>query len=202
MQTEEFLKALASKEAVPGGGGVSALMGSLAAALCSMVGNLTTGKKKYAEFEPAIQEILKKAEASRNRLYDLIEEDAKAFKPLAEAYAIPKDDPTRSSVMEKALKNACVPPMDMMEETLRIVDLIEELAEKGSRLAVSDVGVAAAAAKAAMEGAIMNVIINCNSMEDSMYAAVMAGHAVEMLREGQDRCDAVYNYVFDTLTRN
>jgi len=85
-----FLDELASSAPVPGGGGASAACGALAAALASMVANLTTGKKKYAQYEDDIQRILREAEAKRKELVSLADADAEAFAPLAKAYSLPK----------------------------------------------------------------------------------------------------------------
>ncbi|MBR0094824.1 MAG: cyclodeaminase/cyclohydrolase family protein, partial [Synergistaceae bacterium] len=104
---ERFSELLAEKLPTPGGGGAAAYVGALSAALCSMVGNFTLGKKKYAEFEEDVKEILLKAERLRLRLLSLVDEDAQAFSPLAEAYALPKDAPRRDEILEKALLNAC-----------------------------------------------------------------------------------------------
>ena len=199
MQTESFLNELASKEPVPGGGGASALVGAVGAALCSMVGNLTAGKKKYAEYEDDIRRILAEAEVRRTALFALIEADAAAFRPLAEAYGIPKDDPTRDERMEEALLRACEPPMAMMRETFAVVKLAEELAHKGSRLAVSDVGVAAAACRCALQGAIMNVYINTKAMKNRDAAEKIDAEATRLLAEGTAACDAVYATVTDEL---
>ena len=84
----EFTELSASKAPVPGGGGVSALAGSLAAALAEMVTNLTTGKKKYIQYEMEIQDIMKETEILRTNLLDCINKDAEAFAPLAEAYGM------------------------------------------------------------------------------------------------------------------
>lgn len=199
MENAQFLDALASKDPTPGGGGASAFMGALAACLCSMVGNLTTGKKKYAEYEEDIQKILKESNLRKENLYALIEEDAKAFLPLSKAYAIPKEDPNRDAVMEKALVDACMPPLKMMRETYAVIDLIERLEVEGTRLAVSDVGVAATAARAALEGAIMNVIINVNSMKDRNVAQSLEKEARTLLEDGVKRCDIVYKKVMEAL---
>ena len=87
----EFVEALYSKAAVPGGGGAAALVGAVGTALAGMVGNLTTGKKKYAEFEEDIQRILKEAQALQDRLLAMIDEDAENFLPLSKAYGLPKE---------------------------------------------------------------------------------------------------------------
>ncbi|MBP5303483.1 MAG: cyclodeaminase/cyclohydrolase family protein [Clostridia bacterium] len=196
---EVFLEKLASKEPVPGGGGVSALVGALSAALCSMVGNLTTGKPKYADYEQEIQEILQKAEKKRATLLQLIEEDAKAFAPLARAYGIPKDDPSRETVMEEALEIACQPPLAIMREVYETIDWMETLETKGSKLAISDVGVAAACGRAALEGAIMNVKINTKSMKNRELAEKINWEADFLLKDGQKRCDALYTRVTEVL---
>ena len=93
-----FIENLSSVAPVPGGGGAAALMGGVASALCSMVANLTTGKKKYIDYEEDIQDVLKKTKILNDEILELIEEDAKAFEPLSKAYSIPKDDPTRDEV--------------------------------------------------------------------------------------------------------
>ncbi|MDY6433024.1 MAG: cyclodeaminase/cyclohydrolase family protein, partial [Synergistales bacterium] len=150
---ENFSELLAAKISVPGGGGAAALVGALGAALCSMAGNFTLGKKKYAEFEEDIKKILTKAEKIRLRLLELVNEDAEAFTPLAEAYAIPKDDPERGEILEKALLNACKAPLEMIEQCAEVINLLEEMLTKGSRLLISDVGCGALLSRAAMESA-------------------------------------------------
>ena len=93
-----FAEALASKASVPGGG-AAAMAGALGIALCSMVGNFTTGKKKFAAVEEDVQRMLAEGEALRIRLLELVDADAEAFEPLSRAYSIPKDDPTRPQIM-------------------------------------------------------------------------------------------------------
>ena len=95
MTLAQFAEQLAAKTPVPGGGGASALMGALGAALGSMVANYTVGKRKYAAVEEEVQDILARMEELRKKLLELVEEDAAAFEPLSRAYAIPKDDPSR-----------------------------------------------------------------------------------------------------------
>ena len=127
----EFARVLAAKESVPGGGGAAALVGALGVALGSMVGNFTTGKKRYAEYEGDIQRMLADGEAIRTRLIELVAEDAEAFYPLSQAYGIPKEDPTRAQVLEEATKNACAGPVEMMRQICRAIELLEEMGQKG-----------------------------------------------------------------------
>ncbi|NLO41248.1 MAG: cyclodeaminase/cyclohydrolase family protein, partial [Ruminiclostridium sp.] len=113
MEIHEFINQLSSKAPVPGGGGASALIGAIGVSLCSMVANLTSGKKKYAEYQQDIEKILEVSQASISRLLALIEKDAEVFEPLSAAYGIPKEDPNREAVLEKALVAACSVPMDI-----------------------------------------------------------------------------------------
>jgi formiminotetrahydrofolate cyclodeaminase len=179
----EFIEVLASKAAVPGGGGASALVGAVGMALGSMVGNLTVGKKKYADVEADIYAAMEKANALQNELLRLVDEDAVAFEPLSKAYGIPKDDPTRERVMEDALRVACSVPMDIMRACAEVIDLQEEFAKKGSVLAISDAGVGAACARAAIIGASFNVFINTKAMTDRDYAAKVNAEADALLEK-------------------
>ena len=167
---EEFAARLAGPESVPGGGGAAAMTAALAAALASMVANFTTGKKKYAVFEQDIQRILAEADSARVRLLQLVDEDAAAFQPLSQAYAIPKDDLGRPAVLEAATKAALQPPLQVMGQVAAVIDLLEELNQKGSRMLLSDVGCGAALAAAAMQAAAINVLVNTQALADRDFA--------------------------------
>lgn len=160
----DFALSLASKSPVPGGGGAAALCGALAAALGSMVGNYTVGKKKYAAFEPEIQAAMDECGALRRRFLELIDEDAAAFEPLSRAYSIPKDDPDRDKIMGECLAAAAAAPLEMTALACRAIELSSIFAEKGSTIMVSDAGCAAALAKAALDAAALNVLVNAKSM--------------------------------------
>lgn len=195
----KFLDELASAAPVPGGGGASALIGAISAALCSMVANLTMGKKKYAQYQERIDELIPILDLLREKLLEDIKLDADAFYPLSQAYSIPKDAPDRDTVMEEALLTATKAPMKIMEDVSLLVPVLEELEVMGSRLAISDVAVAAAACSAALKGAVMNVYINTRSMKDQAVAESMNQRAKEMLSDGTRRCDAVYNKITEGL---
>ncbi|GJN64482.1 cyclodeaminase/cyclohydrolase family protein [Faecalibacterium gallinarum] len=191
----EFLSVLASKAAVPGGGGAAALVGAAGVALGNMVGCLTEGKKKYAAVEADIQRLNARAGELRRELEGLVEADAEAFAPLAKAYSIPKDDPARAEIMEKALDAACAVPLEILEKCAEGVALAEEYAAKGSVLAVSDAGCAALFCKAAMQAAGLNVAINTRLMADREKAAALDKKAGALLAEYSPRADAVYTQV-------
>ena len=173
LSCNDFAQTLAAKVSVPGGGGAAAMVGALSAALCSMAANFTAGKKKYAAYETDIQRILAEAEALRQCLLTLVEADAAGFEPLAKAYAIPKDDPHRDAVMEKATLQACAAPMEMLFVCGDVLYLLEELVEKGSRLLLADVGCGAYLCKAAMECAAMSVFVNTGTLKNRQQAAEM-----------------------------
>ena len=191
----EFVSALASAAPSPGGGGAAALAGALGAALGNMVGSLTVGKKKYADVEKEIVALKRKCDALQSALLDMVAEDARCFEPLAAAYAIPKDDPSRADVMEKALKTACEPPMRIMELCCEAIEAVAVFAEKGSRLAVSDAGCGAALCRAALESASLNVFINTRAMSDRDAAAALNGRAEAMLEKYVPMADAVLEKV-------
>ena len=111
---EEFVDALASKAAVPGGGGASALAASLGIALGNMVGEFTVGKKKYADAEEELRVCMARAKDLSRKFLNCIERDAEAFEPLSRAYAIPKDDKNRDIVMENCLRDAAKVPMEIL----------------------------------------------------------------------------------------
>jgi len=187
----EFAQALASKASVPGGGGAAALAGALGIALCSMVGNFTVGKKKYAAVEEDVKAMLVKAESLRTNLLDLVNADAEAFAPLSRAYAIPKDDPSRASVLEEATLNACQAPMEMVRRCGEAIELLEEMERKGSAMLLSDVGCGALLCRAAMESAALNVFVNTKTLKDREKAAQMEEEISGLLLRYLSRADQV-----------
>ena len=199
LSARSFTEILASAEPVPGGGGASALVGAIGAALSSMVGNLTTGKKKYAEFESDIQRILAKASELRNTLLMQIDEDAKCFEPLSRAYGIPKDDPKRDDIMENALHLACTAPLAIMKTAAEAIELHAELSVKGSSLMLSDVGVGVLCCKTALMGASLSVFINVRLMKDCSYADKLKSEAESLLDKYCALADKTYAEVFEKL---
>jgi len=196
----DFVEVLASKAPVPGGGGASALVGAVGMALGSMVGSLTVGKKKYADVEEEIVSLMDRAASLQNEFLRLVDEDAVVFEPLSQAYAIPKEDPGRAQVMEEALRLACTVPMDIMRACAKSIDIIAEFAEKGSRLAVSDAGVGAAFAKAALVGASFNVYINTKAMADKDYAGKINAEAESLLETYNARAGEIVSKVYAELS--
>jgi len=194
-----FLTQLESKAPVPGGGGASALCGALCAALTHMVAALTVGKPKYAAVETEMNDLLIKTQQLKDRFLSLMDEDATAFEPLAQAYRMPKETEEqrdeKSRVMEAALKNAVQPPMRIMETCSEAMGWITVCAEKGSAIAVSDAGVAAALCHAALEGAAFNVFINTQLMQDRESAETLNFRARQLLAQHGEEADEIVRKV-------
>lgn len=194
-----FTEALASEAPVPGGGGASALVGAVGASLASMVGNLTSGKKKYAEFEADIQRILKEAAELRLRLLSLIDEDARCFEPLSRAYGLPKDEPRREEKMEAALREACTAPLSIMKALAETISLHAELSEKGSRLMITDVGAGVVFCKSALMGASLNIFINARMMKDRSYAEALQAETEGLIAQYGALADQTYEKVLSLI---
>jgi len=169
----QFLDELASNAPVPGGGSTAALTGALAAALVSMVGNLTVGKKRYASVEEDVKALLGRSESLRRQLAGLLESDTQVYGSLSKAYKLPRgteeQKTARTAAIQAALKEAEAVPMQIAEACVEVLDLCAPMAEKGSRLAVSDAGVAALLAEAGLRSAALNVLINLAYIKDEDF---------------------------------
>ena len=200
---DAFLYELSSKAPVPGGGGASAMVGALSAALTHMVGALTVGKPKYALVESEMNDLLARSEALREQFLKLMDEDAAAFEPLAQAYRLPKGTPEeiaeKARIMEQALKSAVQPPMAIMEACAEVFPLITFAAEQGSVVAVCDAGVAASFCRAALEGASLNVFINTKGMQDRAYAEELNSRARQLLAQYGEAADEIVRSVITKL---
>lgn len=203
MIDRSFIDELASKAPTPGGGGACSYCGALAAALSSMVCNLTMGKQAYAAVEDEVRAACAQLVCLQDELLKLVDEDANAFKPLAAAYAMPKATPAEQEAKECALQHAlidaCEVPLSIMRACARVIEFAEMLAEKGSRLAVSDAGVSVLFAKAALQGASLNVLINCASMKDRDRAGCYLEEVRGLLDAYEERADRVYGAVVKEL---
>jgi formiminotetrahydrofolate cyclodeaminase len=192
----DFITVLASKEPVPGGGGASALVGAVGTALGNMVGSLTVGKKKYADVEADIVCLKQKSDALQDALLKLIDKDAEDFGPLAKAYGLPKDTPEQQAekdrVMEAALRDATATPFEIMKRCAEAIDIIENFAAKGSKLAISDAGVGVIFCKAALTGASLNVFINTKAMKGRAYAEKINKEADELLAKYEAKADVIF----------
>ena len=200
---EEYIKELASKTPVPGGGGASAVAGALSAALSSMVCNLTIGKKSFAAVEEDIKNILSDMNKHMERFIKLSDKDAEVFYPLSQAYSFKPQNEEEKSLheanMEKLLFDAAMVPLDIMKEANSMLNSIDFLAKKGSNLAISDAGVAVGLLRSAVCGAMMNVVINIKYMKDRDIAQRLLDEASEILEDTMNKSDIIYREVLEVL---
>jgi methenyltetrahydrofolate cyclohydrolase len=170
----QFLDALASSAATPGGGSAAAVLGAMGAALVSMVCNLTVGKEKYAAVEDEMQAVLRDAESLRHRLAGMVADDISAFNGLMAAYALPKLTDAhkleRSAAIQSGLKAATESPLQCARASAEVIGLTLRAAQVGNLNVISDAGVAAMAAQAALRSAALNVYINVPSIKDAAFA--------------------------------
>jgi len=182
----QFVEELASGAPVPGGGSAAALTGATGAALVSMVCNLTVGREKFRDVEAEMQEVLAKSDALHRRLLDLLEADTRVYSQVMSAYRLPRaadaEKRARTAAIQEALKAACQVPLDTARACAQVIELCPAAAEKGNVSAVSDVGVGAILAAAALESAGLNVMINLASIRDAEF--------VEAARREMDRLQA------------
>lgn len=198
MVDNSFVNQLASASPTPGGGGASAYCGMLAAALSSMVGELTVGKPRYADVQDECMRCLEDLAARRLRLEQLVSEDAEAFAPLAASFRMPNGTPAekaaKKAVQQAALAGACSVPLEIMEQCAAVINDCTFMAKKGSRMALSDAGASAIMAKAAMEAASLNIFVNAGSMDDKDAADEFRSEARALIREYGAKADEIYAY--------
>lgn len=198
-KVSNFLDELASNSPTPGGGSVAALAGALGAALLSMVGNLTIGKKKYKDVEEDFKKIISSSERLRYELSQLIEEDVKVFNNFMATYKMSKETEDekkiRTEKMQKSLIEAAKVPLRVAYKCLDILSLSKEVAEKGNINVVSDAGVAALMAEAALESAILNVKINLRMIKDEKIRTELYSSIKEILLKERGQKEKVLEMV-------
>jgi len=198
-----FLDELASSAPTPGGGSGAAVMGAMGAALVSMVCNLTVGKKGYEEVEDDLKDILKQAEALRDRLTDMIRADVEVFDRLMASYRLPKETDeekaARSEVIQASLKEATDVPLNCARACAEAIELCRVAAEKGNLNVISDAGVAVVAADAAMKSAALNVYINVGSIKDKAFAEERSTELKKILKDADGQTSEIYELVKSKL---
>ncbi len=202
-KVSNFLDELASNSPTPGGGSVAALAGALGAALISMVGNLTVGKKKYEDVEEDIKKIISSSEKLRYELSQLIEEDVKVFNNFMSTYKMPKETEdekkVRAEKIQESLIEAAKVPLKVAYKCLDILSLSKEVAEKGNINVVSDAGVAVLMAEAALESAILNVKINLGMIKDEKVRAELSSSIKEILLKEKGQKEKVLEIVGEKI---
>lgn len=196
---QAFIDALASKAPTPGGGSAAAVMGAQAAALISMVCNLTIGKPKYAEVEDEMRALLEKSEALRETLTGMIKADVDVFDRLMATYGLPKDSDAekaaRSAAIQAVLKEAIVVPLECAHACAETIALSRIAAEKGNIGVISDAGVAVMAGYGALKSAALNVYINAGSLKDRSFADEKLAELEAILNGADVAAEEIYQIV-------
>lgn len=200
---EEFVDMTFSNAPAPGGGSVAALAASLGAALGGMVCSLTTGKKKYAQYEEDIQRLMRELKDLTREFFNIMDEDVENFLPLSKAYGLPsttdEEKAFKAQELDRCLKLAVQAPVRLLKTSCGSIPLFEELTEKGSKLALSDVGCGIALIRSAMSCAWLNIEININMIKDEAYAEGLRKECTSLLKEGLKKCDEIYDKVDSAL---
>ncbi len=196
-----FLDVLASKAPVPGGGGAAAMGGAIGMALSNMVGNLTVGKKKFADVEDEVKDLLEQGYRIIEELKVLVDKDAEVFEPLSKAYSLPKETAEQAAhkakVMEECSKEACSVPLEIMRKSYAGIKIHERMGQIGTKLAISDVGCGVAFLKAALVSGQLNVLINLGSIKDDQFIKETVAEMDHLVEEGSRVADETLNSVID-----
>jgi glutamate formiminotransferase/formiminotetrahydrofolate cyclodeaminase len=185
MSLSRFSEEVASKKATPGGGSVSAYIGALAAGLVCMVPRITLSKKDVAQESDRLQELVRKGEDLRHLFLRLVVEDAESFDAVMQAFKLSRDKPdARRKAIQEATVKAAEVPLRTVESSVQVLRLAEEVAKYSATNALSDVATSVAAARAAMEGAATNVLINLDTLDDQHYVGKTRLRVSELRKDG------------------
>lgn len=187
LSVKGFADETSRESPAPGGGTISAYMGALGAALGTMVANLSSHKRgwddRWAEFSAWAD----KGQQLMTELLHLVDEDTEAFNQIMSAFSLPKgtdeEKAARSAAIQEATLYATQVPLKTMKASFRAFDICKAMAEEGNPASVSDAGVGALAARAAVLGACLNVKINASSLKDRGQADALVAEANELARQ-------------------
>ena len=188
----QWSDALASARPTPGGGGVGALLGTLATCLASMVANLTYDKKGYENFSAECNNLILKASEIQKKLLNLIDEDAIAFDNLMAAY--------KYGAKDEDYVKAAKPSVHMVYEIISTIDILEILGSNGNKNLISDVGVGATCAKAALETCKLNILVNFKYIKAEENKRSFFPLLEELIPESIKTADIIYKSVVSSLT--
>lgn len=191
MTCTEFADETSSESPAPGGGSISAYMGALAAALGTMVANLSAHKAGWDERWEEFSDIAEQGRILQDRLIALVDEDTEAFNRIMAVFGMPKkteeEKKARAEAMEAATLYATEVPLRTMKASYATFDIVEAMAQKGNPASVSDAGVGALAARAAVLGAQLNVRINASGLKNRETADKLLAEAAEIANKAVER---------------
>ncbi|MCH5223581.1 MAG: glutamate formimidoyltransferase [Muribaculaceae bacterium] len=199
MTVTGFADETASESPAPGGGSISAYMGALGAALGTMVANLSAHKAGWDDRWEEFSEVAEKGRILIDRLLALVDEDTEAFNRIMAVFSMPKSTPeekeARSAALEAATLYATEVPLRTMKTSYEVFDIVEAMAEKGNPNSITDAGVGALAARAAVLGARLNVKINAASLKDRSTADKLTAEADKIAKDACQREEHIMEIV-------
>ncbi len=200
---KQLIEISASDSPTPGGGSVSALVGSLGVAMVAMVGNLTVGKEKYKDVEAETKNILDEAYGIIGKLEKLVEADISEFSKFMAVLKLPKtteqEKAERTAAMQKTLISATDTPMEIARTCLAALKLANNLSGIGNKGAISDVGVGAYVAEAALNSALLSVDINLPMIKDETYTARVSAERNALVEQARELKEATVAKVQERL---
>ena len=203
MTINEFNELLASNAPAPGGGSVSALAGSIGIALTAMVANLTVGREKYKEHEELMQEMLKETNKLKENLLEAINRDTETYNKVGEVFKMPKttdeEKLIRSKAIQEAYKASTIVPFEIMEFSLKSLELTKKAVGNSNPNAASDLGVAALNLKASVQGAWLNVLINIGCIKDESFVSEYRKKGEDVLEKAISISDEIYEAIKSKL---
>ncbi len=195
----EFANETASESPAPGGGSISAYVGSLGAALGTMVANLSAGKRGWEEQISFFSEWAEKGQKIKSQLISAVDEDTRAFNVILGAFGLPKttdeEKKARSVAIEEATKYACEVPLEVMQTAHSVLELLEPMVKKGNQNSVTDAGVGVLCIQTAVRGAYFNVLVNAKGLKDKVFAEQVIAKAKNLFEASRKKSEEILQEV-------
>lgn len=206
MNLAAFADETASESMAPGGGSISAYLGSLGASLATMVANLSAQKKGWEDRWKNFSDWAEKGQIMKQKLLDLVDEDTASFNGIIDAMRLPKstdDEKTaRKKAIEQATKYAVEVPLQVMKISLSCFEFIENMTTNGNPNSITDAGVAALSCRSAVWGAFLNVKVNALGLEDKTYVYQILAEGEKMVAEAMNWEQKIIKQVHESLDKN
>lgn len=203
MKISEYLDILSSNSPTPGGGNVSALCGSLASSLATMVCNLTIGKKKYLDVQNQITQLKNDIEPFIDKFLSLAEKDNASFDNVMKAFSLPKDTEEQKELRKKEIEKATIGAADIPKEVIltinQLLDKFITISEIGNQNSLSDIGVALLLLKTSAQGAYLNVLINVSSLDDKNFANKYLTELYPIFNNIVEKVDNIYQNIVNKI---
>ncbi len=203
MSLKTFMEETASESPAPGGGSISAYVGSMGAALGSMVANLSSHKRGWDERWEEFSDWAEKGKCYQEKLLRLVDEDTSAFNQIMAAFGLPKgteeEKAARMQAIQDATLNAILTPLEVMKTAFESMEVLQAMAEIGNPNSVSDAGVGALCARTAVQGAYLNVLINLADFKDKVKAAKLKHEAGEILFQAETKEQLILKLVEEKI---